>query len=59
MAWTTVEWRFIAKRAKQSCYQQEAGGGPDGAGGRRREIEDGCRSLDVNPTANMSESFVD
>ena len=46
------------KHAKQSCWKQEAGGGPGGAGGRRREIEDGCRPLDVNPTANMSESFV-
>ena len=35
------------------CEGVEAGaGGPGGAGGRRREIEDGCRSLDVNPMAN-------
>ena len=60
MAWPTVESRFIAKRAKESCWTLKAGAtGSGSVGGRRRDIEDGCRWLDVNPTSNMSESFVD
>ena len=37
--------------AKQRRWMSEAGaGGPGSAGGRRREIEEECRPLDVNPT---------
>ena len=57
---TGQHWRVRTVERRRRGQPWEAGaGGPDGAGGRRREIEDGCRSLDVNPTANMSESFVD
>ena len=38
------------RRAKQRRWTPEAGaGGPGSAGGRRREIEEECQPLDVNP----------
>ena len=39
------------RSAKQHRWTLKAGaGGPGSAGGRRREIEEECRPLDVNPT---------
>ena len=47
-----------SEACKQSCLQQEAGaGGPGGAGGRRREIEEECRPLDVHPTDKAVRNF--
>ena len=60
--WPGQRWGSSSQRSmlSRAASKPEAGaGGPGGAGGRRREIEDGCRPLDVNPTANLSESFVD
>ena len=41
----------LLRSAKQRRWTPKAGaGGPGSAGGRRREIEEECRPLDVNPT---------
>ena len=48
------------RSAKQRRWTPKArAGGPGSTEGRRREIQEECRPLDVNPTANMSESFFD
>ena len=41
----------LLRSAKQHRWTPKAGAGGSGsAGGRRREIEEECRPLDVNPT---------